>query len=322
MRNPTILRCTVLLAAGLMGIVACADVSEEGDGTESSSDALSGTDLAAETARAQFSGSRCGAPVKDAAEIARINQDITSKSRAVPPLPAGTTTMIDTYVHVINKGTGLANGDVPDSQIAAQISTLNKAYSDSNLRFRFKLKATDRTKNAAWYTVGYGSAAETQMKTALRKGGPSALNIYLANIGDGLLGWATFPSDDASKPKNDGVVILYSSVPGGASAPFDLGHTATHEIGHWLGLFHTFQGGCSATGDEVADTPAERSPASGCPTNRNTCTGTAFPGNDPVKNFMDYSDDACMTEFSTGQSRRAVDAWAAYRTPAAPAIAE
>jgi hypothetical protein len=213
---------------------------------------------------------------------------------------------IPVYVHVIHNSSG--GGGAPTSaQITAQINVLNAAFAGTS--FSFTHVSTDHSNNNSWYTTTGGSS-ESQMKNALRKGGSNALNIYFNNMGGGLLGWATFPSSYASQPKMDGVVVLYSSVPGGTAAPYNLGDTATHEVGHWLGLYHTFQGGCSANGDRVSDTPAERSAAFGCPVGRNTCNGA---GLDPIENFMDYTDDSCMDRFSAGQTSRMSSQWNSYR---------
>ena len=225
---------------------------------------------------------------------------------------------VNVYFHVITNTSGA--GNVTDARIAQQITVLNNAYSGvtggANTLYRFILVSIDRTANNTWYTCT-GGTCEQQMKTALHKGGAADLNFYTNGMGGGLLGWATFPWQYASAPTMDGVVCLHSSLPGGSTANYNQGDTATHEVGHWIGLYHTFQGGCakSATngGDLVSDTPAERSPAGGCPSGRDTCTGTRFPGVDPITNFMDYTYDSCMFEFTAGQAARADSLTLQYR---------
>jgi hypothetical protein len=252
---------------------------------------------------------RCGTRSPDATTAVAVEDSLTAfNSRRSPgQIRKSGAVTIPVFFHVVNKGKGFANGDVPTKMLNDQIAVMNEGFAGAlaagaaNTAFRFVLVGVSRTTNVEWFNAGIGSAAEREMKTALRVGNADTLNFYTNNAGGDLLGWATFPFSYARDPKMDGVVCLYSSLPGGPDARFNEGDTGTHEVGHWLGLFHTFQDACSSHNDFVADTPAERSPAFGCQKGRDTCP-TA--GLDPVENFMDYSDDPCLDRFSTGQSAR------------------
>jgi hypothetical protein len=141
------------------------------------------------------------------------------------------------------------------------------------------------------------------------------LNIWTCNISNDILGYAQFPGGAAA---TDGVVLHYKYTgKTGATAPFNKGRTGTHEVGHWLGLYHTFQGGCAGTsstncnsgGDQVCDTPPTSAARYGCPsvsTIHNTCTETPTDYRDMTMNYMDYVDDGCMNLFTLGQKARMV----------------
>lgn len=260
-------------------------------------------------------GGRCATEEPDA----KTKQAIDAQLRGFRGLRGGAdfripgSVTVQVWFHVITNTAG--QGALSANTINDQIAVLNDSFSGvtggADTPFRFVLAGTTTTANNSWYTMGMGSAAESAAKAALRQGNATTLNIYSANLGGGALGWATFPWQYAGNPTNDGVVILYSSVPGGSAVPYDEGDTATHEVGHWLGLYHTFQGGCNGQGDYVRDTPAEKLPAFGCQTGRDSCRNKA--GKDPIENFMDYTDDFCMWKFTAGQSTRADSLCLQYR---------
>jgi Pregnancy-associated plasma protein-A/IPT/TIG domain len=228
---------------------------------------------------------------------------------------------VKVYFHVIMDGPDTVSdddltGDIPQTWITDQINVLNAAYAGSG--FHFILAGTDRTENAAWFEQLVPGSQEKAMKTALHKGGYWDLNVYTADLGGGLLGWATFPVKNAkgTKLSMDGVVIYHESLPGGTAdfgtdAVYNLGDTLTHEAGHWLSLYHTFQGGCSKKGDQVDDTPAEAGPNFLCDP-IDSCPNDGL-GPDLIHNFMDYGDDLCLDSFTAGQTTRMQANWDTLR---------
>lgn len=262
------------------------------------------------------------------AQAAKAQKQIEAKLRAkglnwsskLPSSPR----RVKVHWHVITRADG--TGGVTNQQLKAQLDVLNKAFAgtlskyDAPTIFRFVTASVDRTANDDWYNWGTGAtqaeadadieADDREAKAKLHRGGFADLNIYVAGLGSGLLGYATFPFDTTLE--GDGVVVLNESLPGGDAAPYNEGDTLTHEVGHWLGLFHTFENGCEAPGDSVPDTPyqADGDNIFSCDESLDTCPA---PGKDPVKNYMSYGDDPCLDRFTFGQSLRMALVWFAYR---------
>ncbi|WAS95253.1 zinc metalloprotease [Nannocystis punicea] len=228
-------------------------------------------------------------------EVVALEKDFAEWLAAAPPPAFGRAT-IPVYVHVISDDNGV--GDVTEERVNKQIEVLNQAFAGTG--FNFSRAGITRTRKTAWYNMAMDSVAESQAKSALRVGGSGTLNIYVANALN-LLGWATFPWKYGLDPDADGIVVDRATLPGGTATNYNSGITAVHEVGHWLGLYHTFQNGCSVFGDFVGDTPSESSAATGCPVKRDTCGGS---GTDPVDNYMDYTNDSCRSRFTAGQRSR------------------
>ncbi|OJD37622.1 metalloprotease [Diplodia corticola] len=216
---------------------------------------------------------------------------------------------VPVWFHVVAASESVDDGYITDAMIADQLEVLNGHYAPHSVSFTHA--GTTRTVNRSWADDGN----ELAMKRSLRRGDYKTLNIYFQRtLTQDALGYAYFPTTVAEGSSDyylDGASLMAQSVPGGSAAPYNLGGTATHEVGHWLGLYHTFQGGCTGTGDSIADTPAQTGWEAGCPTTRDSCPNNA--GLDPVHNYMGYSDDACYTEFTPNQETRIFSMWEQYR---------
>ncbi|MCH9650392.1 MAG: zinc metalloprotease [Deltaproteobacteria bacterium] len=253
---------------------------------------------------------RCEAPSLTAEHQAQVNREIEGWLAKNGTSHMAGNINIPVAFHVVYKRKrGVETGNVPQSQINAQISVLNNAYAGTG--FSFTLASVSRTQNNRWHDRCDKNRQERDMKNALAVDPSTHMNFYTCGLGGGsLLGYAYLPATFSESNNLHGVVALYSSLPGGSAAPYNQGDTGTHEVGHYLGLDHTFANGCSSPGDSVSDTPYEASPAYGCPVGRDTCSGG---GVDPILNFMDYTDDSCMNQFTAGQATRMQNQVAVYK---------
>jgi hypothetical protein len=234
--------------------------------------------------------------------------------------PVSATYVIPVWFHVIYQSDG--TGNISDARISAQIQVLNEdygAHADTlgaegvNTSIQFELAGITRTLNNDWFNEDSGGIAERNYKTVLREDTNKYLNVYTNLPAGGDLGYAYYPQDYAGQVL-DGIVLQYETVGGrdNGFSDYDQGRTLVHEMGHYLGLMHTFESGSLCTngyisGDLIWDTASEQQAHYEC---RQTYScGSA----DPIHNYMNYTDDLCVTGFTKEQANRAVCSLVNYR---------
>ncbi len=272
------------------------------------------------------------------ARLALVSYCPDSSTTIRPEYVPGDVYQIPVVVHVVTTDDG-ATGYLSDAMVQSQIDILNEDYmaiagspggSGTYGGIHFVLadedpvgnptNGIDRVASTAYFNSSYPSTA---MKTALHWDTTRYLNIYTTSAdNNSLLGWSTLPQYDAGA-SYDGVIINYVAFGRNSpAAPYNQGRTATHEVGHYLGLYHPFESiggsscgnatapGCYSNGDVICDTPPDQLDTYGCPAGAMSCPGS-YPV--PIENYMEYTDDTCMSEFTPEQLNRARCSLATYR---------
>lgn len=263
-------------------------------------------------------GLRCGlGPVDDAGMESPTHCASTTNPLADYD-PSVARYRIPVVVHVIRQSNG-TTGNISAAMVQSQIDILNEDFlaitgslgqNGTNIEIEFVLASEDPQGNP---TTGITYSSNTtwfndsgSYWNSLAWDPDRYLNIY-TNSASGALGYVPWlPHTGSPGSLSDRVVVLWSSFGRNAPIghPYNLGRTATHEVGHYLGLYHTFDGGCGTTscyttGDRICDTNSNSQPQFGCPANSRTCNTP-----DPILNYMNYTDDPCMAEFTPEQARR------------------
>lgn len=262
------------------------------------------------TTRAKASA-HFNATTKFLARNGRRPGQIPALSKRAAVTPAIT---IDTYLHLLT--TTAAAGSLTPDMATAQVAALNKAY--NRIGITFNLVNVSTTVNDTW-AIADGTAMD-DLKKALRAGSYRDLNLYFhSDPAGGILGTCTLPSQvtaqtTAAEYYTDGCNINGHTMPGGSLTGYNMGMTAVHETGHWLGLLHTFEGySCDGEGDLISDTPMQSTSTDGCPAKPPKDSCPSKTGVDPIHNYMDYSSDACYSQFTPGQVARIQSLWGTYR---------